>query len=154
MQAVTSTINLPDVEPAEASSADDDTSLSTLLGGIVSDLQQLMEDHLHLLKLEVQDDLQKGKNAIIPMAIGWGLLVAACMLFLVMLIGWLSWLQPEIPWFTWSGILALCIGVTGGIFLIIARQRWQLVHAVPQKTIRQVKRTIQSINDQVHTEQP
>jgi hypothetical protein len=62
------------IPPLDARSADspdsDDTSLSTLLGGIVSDMQQLLEDHLHLLKLEVQDDLQKSKNAMLPMALG------------------------------------------------------------------------------------
>jgi uncharacterized membrane protein YqjE len=136
----------PGMPPSE------DTSLSTLLGGIVSDVQQLMEDHLKLLKLEMQDDLQKSKNAMIPMAIGAGLMLAACMLMMVLLIGWLAWLVPEIPWYGWAGLLAIGIACIGGILLLVASQKWQLVQPLPEKTLRLVKRTIQSINNQVNTD--
>jgi len=143
-----------DATECDTPPSSDDTSLSTLLGGIVSDLQQLLEDHLHLLKLEVQDDLQKSRAAIIPMAIGGGLLLTACMLFTALVQGWLMWLEPAVPWFVWSGLLALGVAILGGVMLIIARRRWRRVHSLPEKTLRQVKRTIESINKQVNPDKP
>lgn len=139
---------------ADTIPAGDETSLSSLLGGIVNDLQELMEDHLHLMKLEVQDDFQKSKDAMLPMAIGSGLLLAAFMMLIVMLIGWLSWMEPSIPWFGWSGIIALVTGAMAGVLLLVARRKWQHVNPLPEKTLQTVKKTIQSINDQVNTDMP
>lgn len=140
--------------PAAPIPSGDDSSLSSLLGGIVNDLQSLMEDHLHLMKLEVQDDFQKSKDAILPMVIGSGLLLTAFMLLMVMLIGWLNWLVPSIPWFGWSGIIAIFTACFAGALLYIARSNWQLVNPIPEKTLRTVKKTIQSINNQVNTDKP
>jgi len=136
---------------ADTIPAGDDTSLSSLLGGIVNDLQELMEDHLHLMKLEVHDDLQKSKVAMLIMAIGGSLMLIAFMLLMATLIGWLSWMEPTIPWFGWSGIIALVDGALGGLLLLIARKKWQHVNPLPEQTLRTVKKTIQSINDQVNT---
>lgn len=140
--------------PADTLPAGDDTSLSSLLGGIVNDLQELLADHLQLMKLEVQDDFQKSKNAMLPMLVGGGLMLAAFLLLIVMLIGWLSWMEPSIPWFGWSGILALIFGAIAGALLLIARGKWRLVNPLPERTLRTVKKTIQSINDQVNTDKP
>lgn len=140
--------------PVDTTPAGDDTSLSSLLGGIVNDLQDLLEDHLHLMKLEIEEDFQKSKDAMVPMAIGDSLLVAAFILLMAMMIGWLNWLMPSIPWFGWSGIVALVTAVIAGLFLLVARRKWRLVNPIPQKTLRTVKKTIQSINDQVNTEKP
>ena len=139
---------------ADTAPAGEDTSLSTLLGGIVNDLQDLLEDHLHLMKLEIEEDLQKSKDAMVPMAIGDALLVAAFIMLMAMMIGWLSWLMPAIPWFGWSGIVALVTAGFAGIFLLIAKRKWRLVNPIPERTLRTVKKTIQSINDQVNTETP
>lgn len=140
--------------PVDATPAADDTSLSSLLGGIVNDLQDLLEDHLHLMKLEIEEDFQKSKDAMVPMAIGDSLLVAAFILIMAMMIGWLNWLMPSIPWFGWAGIVALVTAAFGGMFLLIARRKWRLVNPIPERTLRTVKKTIQSINDQVNTDKP
>lgn len=140
--------------PDGTTPAGDDTSLSTLLGGIVNDLQDLLEDHLHLMKLEIEEDFQKSKDAMVPMAIGDSLLVAAFILLMAMMIGWLHWLMPTIPWFGWSGIVAVVTAALGGLFLLVARRKWRLVNPIPERTLRTVKKTIQSINDQVNTDKP
>lgn len=138
--------------PVVTTPAGDETSLSSLLGGIVTDLQDLLEDHLHLMKLEIEEDFQKSKDAMVPMAIGDSLLVAALILFMAMMIGWLNWLMPSIPWFGWAGIVALVTAALGGLFLLVSRRKWRMVNPIPEKTLRTVKKTIQSINDQVNTD--
>lgn len=129
-----------------------DTSLSSLLGGIVTDLQKLLDDHLHLLRLEVEEDFQKSKQALLPWAVGVGLMLVALLLSICATVGWLAWLHPDIPWFGWAGISAGVILVFGLILFIIARQRWRLVNPLPDKTLRSVKKTFQRIQQQVNTE--
>lgn len=152
MQAVKqSTAPLSDPSAAVLSNSDDN-SLSSLLGGIVNDVQDLMEYHLHLMKLEVEDDLQKSKDAMLPMVIGSSLMLAAFILMMAMLIGWLSWMEPSIPWYGWSGVVALVTAALAGVLLLIAKRKWHFVHPLPEKTLRRVKKTIQSINDQVNAD--
>jgi uncharacterized membrane protein YqjE len=136
----------------ETPSVTDETSLSTLFGGIVSDVQKLLEDHLHLLRLEVEEDFDKSKNAIYPMAIGTSLMVIAFLFFILALIGWLSWLVPSVPWFGWSAIMAGVIALFGGVLLFLAFRRWQRVNPMPGKTLRSVKKTVERINDQVNVD--
>jgi len=154
MSAVTQPIASYSRSPVDTLASSEDTSLSSLLGGIVSDLQELMEDHLHLMKLEVQEDFQMSKDAMLPMVIGGGFLMAAFILLFVMLVGWLSWLEPSVPWFGWSGIVGLGSAAVAGILLYMARRKWQMVNPLPEKTLKTVKKTIQSINEQVNTDKP
>jgi len=151
MQAVSQSNVLTSYSSKDVPSGDD-ISLSTLMGGIIDDVQALLEDHLHLMKLEVEDDLEKSKAAIIPLAIGGVLLLAALFMFMAVLIGWLNWLYPDIPWFGWTAIIAGVTVVASIILLMIGKQKWQHVNPLPDKTLRRVKKSIQSINDQVNTD--
>lgn len=149
MQALNQSSTLPATSIRQAG---DDNSLSSLLGGIINDLQDLLEDHLHLMKLEVEEDVQKSKDAVVPLVMGSTLLLGAFVLFMEMLIGWLNYLVPSVPWYGWSGIIAVVTTVIAILLLMMARRKWHLVHALPEKTLRTVKKTIQSINDQVNTD--
>jgi uncharacterized membrane protein YqjE len=124
-------------------------SLSSLLGGIVTDMHQLLEEHLELLRLEVQDDFEKSKAALLPMAIGSGLVGAAGALLLAMLIGWLNWLYPTIPWFGWAGILAAILAAVGLILFIIGKTKLTTVNPIPEVTLQAVKESIQCISNKV-----
>ena len=128
----------PDNFASETPPVTNDTSLTSLLGGIVSDVQKLLEDHLRLLRLEVVDDLQKSKQALLPLVVGGGLLLTAFLVCLVALIGWLAWSVPEIPWFGWAGIVAGALMLIGVLLLWMGQFRWQQVNPVPEKTMRTV----------------
>ena len=127
-------------------------SLSSLLGGIVTDLHMLLEEHLELLRLEVQDDFNKSKAALLPMAIGSGLLAIACAFFLATLVGWLYWLYPAIPWFGWSGIITVIVAAIATILIIVGKVKLNNVNPMPEVTLQTVKESIQCISDQVNTD--
>jgi uncharacterized membrane protein YqjE len=154
MEPTMSAVNTQTVNAAsnETSPVSDETSLSTLFGGIVTDVQKLLEDHLHLLRLEVEEDFEKSKNAIYPMVIGTSLMVTAFLFLILALIGWLAWLVPSVPWFGWSAILAGTISLLGGVLLFLAFRRWQRVNPMPGKTLRSVKKAVERINQQVNVE--
>jgi uncharacterized membrane protein YqjE len=147
-------VNPQTVIPAtdETLPVSDETSLSTLFGGIVTDLQKLLEDHLHLLRIEVEEDFEKSKNAIYPMVIGTSLMVTAFLFLILALIGWLAYLVPSVPWFGWSAILAVTVSALGGLLLFLAQRRWQRVNPMPGKTLRSVKKSVERINQQVNVD--
>jgi hypothetical protein len=143
MSAVNTQTRTPANETPPVSS---DTSMSTLLGGIVSDLQKLFEDHLHLLRLEVEEDLQTSKRAMLPMAVGGSLLLTAFLLFLVSLIGCLAAWYPSIPWYGWSGILCGIFLVIGLILFLVGSSTWHSFNPLPDKTLGIVKRTMKHLS--------
>ena len=132
--------------------ANEAPGLSTLLGGIVTDLHKLLEQHLELLRLEVQDDFEKSKAALLPIAIGSALLGLAGFCLMAMLIGWLHWLYPDIPWYGWSGIAAGLLIAGGIILIVVGKQRLNDVQPMPETTLQSVKESIQCISDQVKTD--
>jgi len=151
MQAVSQSNAITSFSSREEPSGDD-TSLSTVMGGIIDDVQSLLEDHLHLMKLEVEEDLEESKAAIFPMVIGGVLMLTALFMLMAVLTGWLNWLYPDIPWFGWAAIIAGVVGVLSIVLLLVGKKKWQHVNPLPEKTLRRVKKSIQSINEQVNTD--
>lgn len=130
--------------PQEPPPATKDTSLSGLLGGVVSDLQSLFDDHLQMLRLEVVDDMNRGVRALIPMLIGGSLIIVALLMGIVAGVGCLSWYYPDLPWFAWTAIVATSLLGIGTVLLLIALHLWSKVHG-PKKSMSSLKRVFQRI---------
>jgi len=96
-----------------------DTRVSTLLGDIVHETQQLVVDQLKLFKVEMKHDLQRMMQAVIPLGIGALTVFTAIILFGIGGAELLCWLVPTLP--LWAGFLIIgaVIGV-GGVGLVWA----------------------------------
>jgi formate/nitrite transporter FocA (FNT family) len=66
-----------------------------------------------------------------------------------MLIGWLNWLYPTVPWFGWAGILAAILVPVGLIMVIVGKAKLNTVNPIPEVTLQAVKESIQCISDKV-----
>jgi len=87
-------------------------SAAMLLSGIVTDVQRLIEQQLAMFRQEVRDDVRKGKQAVLSLAVGVGLTVIGNGMLLVMLPLLLNWAVPELP--LWA-----CVGIPGGILAAV-----------------------------------
>jgi putative superfamily III holin-X len=85
--------------------------ISTLVGGIAADGQELLAQQLELLKCEIREDLRTLKQAAIFLAIGCVLVLPAAVLLCLMLVHFLNWAWPALP--LWA-----CFGIVGGILAI------------------------------------
>src|SRR3954464_3039602 len=87
-------------------------SISSLVGGIINDAQQLIRQEVALARKEIQEELSKAKSAVVSMAAGLALAVVGGLLFCLMLVHLLNY-ATEIP--LWG-----CYGIVGGAFLLLA----------------------------------
>jgi len=88
-------------------------SMTSLMGGILTDVQQLVAQQVQLLRLEIRDDLHKARTGAIFLGAGLGITLVGGLLFCLMLPYLLNWLT--------NGVLPLwaCFGIFGVVFLLV-----------------------------------
>src|SRR5690349_15465475 len=87
------------------------SSMTALVSGILTDVQQLMTQQTQLLRLEIREDLRKARTGAIFLGAGLGVTAVGLLLFCFML--------PYLLW--WLTLLPLwaCFGIFGVVFLLI-----------------------------------
>ncbi len=107
-------------------------TLTTLVSGIVADVEQLFVQQTQLLRLEVREDLRRARTGAIFLGAGLGVTLVGGLLFCLMPAYLLNWLVPELP--LWA-----CFGITGFVFLLLgggavytALKKFQAAAALPE----------------------
>jgi hypothetical protein len=123
--------------------ADSPTSLTELVGGIVTDLQTLMHQELQLAKTEMRQEWDKTKTAAGSMAAGASLLAVAGFLFCFAIVYLLAALAPGLPLWACFGIVAVALGLIGGILVAAGRNKATDINVVPPQTAETMRENVQ-----------
>lgn len=86
-------------------------SVTNLVSGILSDVQQLMAQQTRLLRLEIREDLRKARTGAIVLGAGLGVAAVGGLLLCVMLP---LLLHALTDWPQW-----VCFGIFGILFLFL-----------------------------------
>jgi len=81
----------------------EESSVASLVGGLMEDARRLFVDQLNLFKVEVKHDLQQTGQALIPLILGIVVMVPASFLFAMGLAHGLTALFPQLP--LWASYL-------------------------------------------------
>src|SRR6266852_6665400 len=103
---------------------DSPASVSTLVGGIIEDAQQLMRQEVALARREIQEELTKAKAAAASFALGAVVLFFGGLLLCFMLAHLITWVSHD--WLPLWGSFAMVGGsltILGIVLLIAARNR-------------------------------
>src|SRR5271165_1921144 len=101
-----------------------ESTVTSLLTGIVNDAQELIKQQLMLFRHELKDDVNRAREALPSLGLGVSLLVAA-VLFLGMTAALLlNWAVGDAHLPLWSCFLIVTIlfGVVGGALLYFAKK--------------------------------
>jgi uncharacterized membrane protein len=121
-----------------------EASLSGLIGGIVEDAEKLIEQQFTLLKHDVRKDVQRAKDTAVLLGAGVGVLVAAGLLLLFMLVHLLFWLAgPQLPLWACFAIVGGVLGVIGGVVLYRGKQKLDKLNVVPEQSAEAMKENLQ-----------
>jgi len=127
----------------------DQPSMVSLMGGIVSDFQELIKQQVALTKEEVKSDLRKAKEGAVKTGIGAALLVVGALLLCLMLVHLLHWLTSPapadpatIPLWGCYGIVAAAFGVIGGVLAKAGMGRFEAMN-LPEKAARDLKENVE-----------
>lgn len=123
-------------------------SIARLISDLIADVKTLLQQHVQLVRHEVELEVQKIKRATISVAIGAGVLAVSGLLFIVMLIHLIQWLTNWPLWVCY-GIVAM-VGATGGLLSLWAAKRvGGSVHVLPVKTMQSMKEDAQWIKQTI-----
>ncbi len=134
----------------ERAAPDNRTSESTvadLLGGLVTDAQQLVRREIDLAKREVSIEVDKVKQGAAALGAGAGLAIIGALLLGHMLVYLVQTLTGLSLWVSYL-IVGAIFAIGGGILLMQGIKRMKDVDPMPRETIESVKEDIQWIKEQ------
>jgi hypothetical protein len=127
-----------------------DQSLTSLVGGIVNDVQDLVKQQLQLLRTEIEADLRKTWEAASLWALGVAFLVLGAIqrcLMLSLLGYWLA--SPPaadpaaIPLWGCFGIVGVVLAGAGWGLVLAGRTKFQAVHPLDNRATEALKENVQ-----------
>ncbi|HTU91081.1 MAG TPA: phage holin family protein [Gemmataceae bacterium] len=108
-------------------------STTTLVSGILSDVQQLLAQQTRLLRLEIREDLQRARTGAIVLGSGLGITAIGGLLLCVMLPLLLSALTGWPEWVSF-GIFGVLFLFIGGGATFAAMKKFQDAASLPEST--------------------
>ena len=126
-----------------AAQLEKDEGISHLVAGIIQDGQELIRQQLNLFSTELKADLNRTKNASIPLLSGIGVAAAGLMLLLVMVSLWIPWQWPKLPMWAGFAITGGLLLVVGGVLFYMGKAQFDQFNPLPDKTVQGLQENIQ-----------
>jgi hypothetical protein len=116
-------------------------STGRLLSGIVSDVEDLVQQQFSLFKHEVKNELRDAKNAFLPVIAGAGVLILAALMLCFTLVYVLDY-ATDLPLWACFAIVTAVLGVAGGITLAVGIQRLRELPPVAEEAVEELKENV------------
>jgi uncharacterized membrane protein YqjE len=119
-------------------------SMSSLVTGIISDVEELVKQQLTLFRSEVEKDVRKTKAAAIPLGLGvWCVLLgiaALCQMLVYLLQG-----ATAIPLWGCYGLVGLVSAVVGGILTYVGMTKLESFNPLREESANALKENVQCL---------
>jgi hypothetical protein len=123
-------------------------SIARLISDLLADVKTLAQQHVQLVRHEVEAEVQKVKRATISVAIGAGVLAISGLLYIIMLVHLIQWLTDWPLWVCYA--IVGTAGAIGGLAsLWSAKKVGGSVHVLPVKTMQSMKEDAQWIKETI-----
>jgi F0F1-type ATP synthase assembly protein I len=119
-----------------------ETSMTSLVGGIIDDARHLLKQEVELAKQEFREELTKTKQGAVMLGAGLALASVGGLLLCFMLTYLLNYFVPSIPLWGCFGIVGGVFAVGGGILLLSGVNQLGDVSLVPRRTVHELKETV------------
>jgi uncharacterized protein YacL len=116
----------------------DKPGIPSLIGGIFQDAIDLVSKELTAAKLEIREELEKTKSAVLMMAVGGGALMVGILLLCLMLVHLLQDITGFELWIC-HAIVGAVLALVGIILLYSAKQRAATTSLVPTDSVQGAK---------------
>ena len=125
-------------------------SVTSLLRGIVSDAQDLIQQQLALFRAEIKDDFRKTMGILIVIVSGAFLVAVGAALLCFMLVYLLNSAAPDtLPLWACFGIVGGCVVLIGGIVAYAAVARFKTFNPLPDESVQALKENVQWIKNRI-----
>lgn len=119
-------------------------SLTSLVSGIVQDVQDLIKQQLSFTQREIQEDLRRSKEAVIPLLVGLGVILMGVGLLSVMLVHLLHWTTDgRLPLWGCYAIVGVLLAAAGGVLFFVGKKQFESFNPLPDKSVEALKENVQ-----------
>jgi len=123
-------------------------SLTSLVSGIVEDLQRLVHQEVELARTEVKHEWEKTKTVAASMAVGAILLALSAIPLIFFLVHLLEHYVTAIPLFGWFAIVGGCLALGGALLLGIGAAKASRLNVIPPQTAQTMRENVQWLQNQ------
>src|SRR5258708_35928172 len=116
-------------------------SVTSLVSGIIADVQDLIKQQVALIGKEIKDDVNKSINAGIALGAGAGIAAMGGLLLCIMLALILDVYIPQLNWWGGFAIVGAVLTAVGLALLYAAIKRFETIKAMPE-TVQALKETV------------
>ena len=125
-------------------------SVTSLLRGIVSDAQDLIQQQLALFRAEIKDDFRKTVGILIVIVSGALMVAVGAVLLCFMLVHLLNSIAPDtLPLWACFGIVGGCVVLVGGIVAYAAAARFKTFNPLPDDSVQALQENVQWIKNRI-----
>src|SRR5262245_29624484 len=118
-------------------------SLTALLGDIINDAQELIQQQMTLFRQEIRDDLRKTREGAMILGAGVGVIMMGGILILLMFPLLLNWLVPAIPLWACFGIVGAIEALLGVLVLYAGISKLKSIHPMSDTAAVALKENLQ-----------
>jgi hypothetical protein len=121
------------------------TSMTSLLSGILSDIQELLKQQLALFRREVRDDIGRVKDASMAIAGGITLCLLAGIMLCFMLANLLVELVDGLPLWGSYAIVGAVLALIGGALVAFGSAKFRSFNPLPDESAQQLQENVRWI---------
>lgn len=119
--------------------------MTHVMSGIITDVQDLIKQHLALLRHEVQEDFRKTKDAGSLLVAGLGITLVGGILLCLMLVHLLSGAAPELPLWACYGVVGTPVAALGSALFCMAIHKLGFFNFLPHQSVQALQENVQWI---------
>jgi hypothetical protein len=120
-----------------------DISVTSLVGGIVHDAQELMKQQLTLFKAEVKEDLRKTTEASAALVTGLVTTLVGSIVLCFAVAHLLSLAFETVPLWVWYAVVGGLVTAVGGALTYAAVQKFRSFNPLPDETVEALKENLE-----------
>lgn len=117
-------------------------SMGRLFSGIVSDAEDLVQQQLALFKAELKDEVREARRAAVPALAGAVVLLLGIVMVCFAAVHLLDYLTEGLPLWACFAIVALVLGIAGGVALGIGLKKLSDVPPIADKSVAELKENV------------
>jgi len=124
--------------------------LTSLVSGIMSDMQDLVKQQFQLMRREIEEDLRKSREAASIFVLGTGILFLGAIPLCLMLVHLIHWAglpagadPASFPLWACHGVVGAVLFAMGGVLMVVARQKMKSVNPLQNPATEALKENVQ-----------
>jgi len=117
-------------------------SVTALVSGILTDVQELIKQQVTLLKYDIRHDIRQVKEGAASLGLGIGLAAIGGIMLCLMLVHLVNWLAPNWP-------LWVCYALVGGVLtaagvgaMFAGKKKFETLNPLPEQSVEAMRENV------------